>query len=172
MNRPSLLVLVTLALFGACAADWDRHDRGPVRPDPPGPIDGLRMLFGDNSSRCPDHYEYCSWKICCPLERGCCHDSRGSYCCASRGYGGDYDYRGSDEGDRGDVYYERRERTETTRSYGCNPGDTECVQGGRTVCCPGSAHCCAGSDGPQCCSDNDDWRRGGDDWRRDDDAGY
>ena len=163
-HRPRLVVLIVLALL-TCAADWDRYDRGPVRPDPPGPIDGLRMLFGDNSSRCPDHYEYCSWKICCPLERGCCRDSRGAYCCASRGYGGDHEYRGYDDDNRGDAYYERRERTETTRSYGqCNAGDTECVQGGRTVCCPGNAHCCPGSDGPQCCGGDDDWRR--------DDEGY
>src|SRR3954468_11569785 len=119
-HRSALTLLIALAFF-TCAADWDRR---PVRPDLPGPIDLLRGVFGDNSSRCPHHYEYCSSQICCPLEQGCCRDAHGSYCCTSRG--GAYD-----EGDR--YYYHREEHTQTRHhEEQCDSDEVQCVQGGRS----------------------------------------
>jgi hypothetical protein len=140
--RP-ILLLAALALIAACAPP-DR--RGAIQPAPPGPIDLVRSIWGDNSGRCPREYQYCGEfadGVCCPFERGCCEDARGTYCCS--------------RGDR-DVYGDRYERTDDAYAagggagVGCPNTDITCSHEGRTICCDASDSCCAGTDGPYCCA--------------------
>jgi hypothetical protein len=135
--RKGVLLLLVLVLIGSCAPQ--PHRRG-VRPDPPGPIDAIRMLSGDYSSLCPKDYDYCAARghaVCCPFEQGCCEDGGGPYCCSGRG---DRDWPERDYG---------RPR-ESFR--GCSSSEITCSHADRTICCSSEDGCCAGADGPYCCA--------------------
>ena len=133
----ALCSIVSLILVvGSCAP---QSRRGGVRPDPPGPFDLVRSLWGDYSSLCPKQYDYCSARgraICCPFDYGCCEDAGGAYCCSSR----DRDWSERDD-------YDGRGRS----SQSCSSDEITCSQGGRTTCCSSNHGCCAGADGPYCC---------------------
>ncbi len=130
--RRYVVPLLAFVLIGSCAAE-PRH---AVRPDPPGPLDLIRSIWGDYSSRCPQDYDYCAARrhaVCCPVEDGCCEDADGPYCCSRR--------RRAEPPD------------EDRRVYAaCNESEITCSHAGRTVCCASSDGCCAGPDGPYCCA--------------------
>src|SRR5436190_11480287 len=117
--------VLTILIAAGCYAP----PRGGVTPYPPGPIDTISILFGNDYSRlCPAHYDYCragKHSICCPTG-GCCDDGVGPYCCDSRGYDADRDHAQSrddyrDDGDRG--------------LGPCGAHGTTCSRGGVTICC-------------------------------------
>ena len=121
--------------------------RGGVTPYPPGPIDTISILFGNDYSRlCPENYDYCKAgkrSVCCP--RGaCCNDGEGPYCCDSRGYDDDY----ADSRDRG-----YRDYRDDARGGGpCGDRATTCSRGGVTICCGAREGCCADERGLYCCA--------------------
>ncbi len=90
MLRSTLLFVLAALLLAACQSG--ARPRGPVNPEPPGPIDALRSVWGDYSGRCPDDYTYCKGDggqpICCPLTARCCYDASGPYCCSADGRAG------------------------------------------------------------------------------------
>jgi hypothetical protein len=137
------IAILTLLIVGSCYAP----PRGGVTPYPPGPIDTLSILFGNDYSRlCPQHFDYCragKHSICCP--RGsCCDDGNGPYCCDSRGPYADgerYESREDYRDDRGE------------RGLGpCGAHGTTCSRGGVTICCAENEGCCTDEQGLFCCS--------------------
>ena len=143
-----LVLTIALLVLGGCYAP----KRGGVTPYPPGPIDTISILFGNDYSRlCPQHFDYCragKHSICCP--RGsCCDDGTGPYCC---------DTRGSDE-DRNRSDYRDDYRDQDYRGRGpCGDRATTCSRGGVTICCGEREGCCADERGLYCCAAG----RGGD----------
>lgn len=136
-----VVLLLALVFGGSCRAE----PRGAVRPAPPGPLDLLRLgVWGDYSGLCPKNYEYCHAgrrSTCCPVERGCCDDGSGPYCCSS-------------PPDR-ERYWDRGGEDERLPRYDCDARDLTCSQGGQTICCGRSAGCCVDEDGPYCCSSSE-----------------
>jgi hypothetical protein len=136
MRHWLVLVITVLTLTGC----YYRPPRGGVTPAPPGPVDALSIIFGNDYSRlCPTNFDYCragKHSICCP--RGaCCDDGNGPYCCDSRGYDSaqsDYDRGGP--GDQGP----------------CGARSTTCSRGGVTICCGDDEGCCADERGLFCCA--------------------
>jgi hypothetical protein len=163
MSARTLFLVITL--MGICAAGpLDAAAAGPrgagVQPAPPGPVDLVRILFGDYSGLCPRNYEYCHGgrhSVCCPFSYGCCAAADGSpTCCveAPGAYRDDYAQGpgsyppppppgyappppppGSDDGD----------------DDSCPSTNLTCSQGGRQVCCSRDDGCCVDSHGPYCC---------------------
>lgn len=162
MSARTLFLVITL--MGICAAGpLDAAAAGPrgagVQPAPPGPVDLVRILFGDYSGLCPRDYEYCHGgrhSLCCPFSYGCCAAADGSpTCCveAPGAYRDDYaqgpgSYApppppgyapppppGYDDGD----------------DDSCPSTNLTCSQGGRRVCCSRDDGCCVDSHGPYCC---------------------
>jgi hypothetical protein len=141
--RGFALLLATLLIAG-CSPE----PRRAVRPAPPGPLDLIRGLWGDNSGRCPRDYAFCKSRgrsICCPDERGCCEDAGGAYCCSSRADRDGWDRNGGDD--------DRRQPR-----YTCALSEITCSHEGRTICCSSGDHCCAGEGGPYCCAPDADSR--------------
>ena len=150
MSARSVLLIATL-LMGSCAAG----PRGAaVRPAPPGPLDLVRIIFGDYSTLCPGDYEYCrggrhSSSICCPFALGCCEDASGAPGCCLEPPGafrGDYT-QGPGEAPDGEEVYEQAPPPESM----CPASYLTCSQGGRRVCCPQPNGCCVDDHGPYCC---------------------
>jgi hypothetical protein len=156
------LFLVIALVMGICAAGprdaTAAGPRGPaVQPAPPGPLDLVRILFGDYSGLCPRDYEYCRGgrhSVCCPFSYGCCAAPDGSAACCAEGpgaYRDDYaqgpgpyappppppGYDDGDDRDQGDD--------------SCPSSNLTCSQGGRRVCCSRDDSCCVDSHGPYCC---------------------
>jgi hypothetical protein len=140
------LVTAMAAMTILCGAGCYAPPRGGVTPYPPGPIDTLSILFGNDYSRlCPQHYDYCragKHSICCP-SGACCDDGTGPYCCDSRGYAAEPDRRYDDRGGAG--------------LGPCGAYGTTCSRGGVTICCAENEGCCSDEQGLYCCST----RRGG-----------
>ena len=142
----AMSVMTILIVAGCYAAP-----RGGVTPYPPGPIDTISILFGNDYSRlCPQHYDYCragKRSICCP-SGACCDDGVGPYCCDSRAYDAQADRR-----------YDPRDDDRGAGGLGpCGAHGTTCSRGGVTICCAESEGCCSDDQGLYCCSG----RRGGD----------
>lgn len=131
---------IALTVLAGCYAP----SRGGVTPYPPGPIDTVSILFGNDYSRlCPANFEYCRAgknSICCP-RGGCCDDGNGPYCCDSRGYAHDDDYRDRDY----------REDDHGGRGP-CGARATTCSRGGVVVCCGENEGCCSDDRGLYCCA--------------------
>ena len=159
------LVLIVAFVFACCLAGPRSASAGPrdgaVQPAPPGPIDLVRILFGDFSGLCPRDYEYCHGgrhSVCCPFSRGCCAAADGSpMCCVAAP--GEYrdDYAQGPGGyvpppppgappppPPGDDYDQPADDS-------CPSTDLSCTQGGRRVCCSRDDGCCVDSHGPYCC---------------------
>jgi hypothetical protein len=136
MRHWLVLVITVMALTGC----YQPPRGGGVTPAPPGPVDLLSIILGNDYSRlCPTNYDYCragKRSICCP--RGaCCGDASSPYCCDSRGYDAaqsDYDRGGP--GDQGP----------------CGPRSTTCSRAGVTICCADDEGCCADERGLYCCA--------------------
>ena len=155
MSARSVLLIITL-LMGSCAAG----PRGAaVRPAPPGPLDLIRIMFGNFSALCPRDYEYCrggrhSSSICCPFALGCCADVNGvATCCAEPpgAYRDDYAQPPPWEAREGGEVYEQAPPPEPPPESMCPSSDLTCSQGGRQVCCPRPNGCCVDKHGPYCC---------------------
>jgi len=133
----------SLLLLLFCACDPVSH--GPVRPEPPGPLDMVRSLWGDYSGRCRSDYSYCQAEgqaICCPGGNVCCSDAQGPYCCSGRADASGGRYAGQPP-----PYGGEPRPIEPT----CSAREIQCSHDGQTVCCAGSERCCADSRGPYCC---------------------
>ncbi len=151
MSARSILLIVTL-LAGSCAAG----PRGAaVQPAPPGPVDLVRILFGDYSGLCPRDYEYCRGgrhSICCPFARGCCAAADGSPACcveAPGPYPDEYVQRPGGPADDASGYGEDSDQPPPDAS--CPESELTCSQGGRRVCCSPRDGCCVDEHGPYCC---------------------
>jgi hypothetical protein len=134
-----LLLGIAVLVFASCYAS----PRGGVTPYPPGPVDMVSILFGNDYSRlCPQHYDYChagKRSICCP-SGACCDDGAGPYCCASRGYAAE-DYR-----------EQAHDRERAPDGLGpCGDRSTTCARGGVTICCAEDEGCCSDEQGLYCC---------------------
>ncbi len=142
-----LLLTLALAMLAGCYAP---PPRGGVTPYPPGPVDMLSIVFGNDYSRlCPQNYDYCragKHSICCP--RGSCGtDDDGRPAC--------YEPRGYEP--RGYV-----EREPPTGDGGpCGGRATTCARGGVTICCADDEGCCSDAQGLFCCSGRSNANRGG-----------
>lgn len=151
MQRRLFLVLA----FAIVAGCYSPSTRGGVTPYPPGPVDMLSIIFGNDYSRlCPQHYDYCragKHSLCCP-HGGCCEDADGRPTCCERGYAGDYDDRGRPP--QYDREYDRGDRSEAGP---CGPRSTTCSRGRATICCAEDEGCCSDDQGLYCCGS----RRGG-----------
>jgi len=142
VGRKGIVLLLVVLAFGSCAAE----PRRAQRPDPPGPIDALHMIWGDFSRLCPDDYDFCGAggrSLCCPDEQGCCEDASGPHCCSSptpyeRDEWSERRYEDDDDDGR--------------ESGACSVREITCSHAGRTVCCASNHGCCAGADGPYCCA--------------------
>jgi len=115
MSARSVLLIATL-LMGSCAAGPAGPRGAALQPAPPGPIDLIRIIFGNYSTLCPRDYEYCRGgrhSICCPFARGCCEDANGERICCVEPPGAsrdDYVQRpedASEDGRRYDEVYEQ-----------------------------------------------------------------
>jgi hypothetical protein len=160
MSARTIVLIVALAvacLVGPRGAGAG-GPRGPaVQPAFPGPVDGIRMLFGDYSSLCPRDYEYCHGgrhSVCCPFAYGCCAAADGSpTCCVpppgdyTQGPGGYVPPPppGAPPPPPPDGYDEQ------AADDSCPSTDLTCTQGGRRVCCSRDDGCCVDSHGPYCC---------------------
>jgi hypothetical protein len=139
-----LLLSLMLALAAGCYAP---PPRGGVTPYPPGPVDLISILLGNDYSRlCPQNYDYCragKHSVCCP--RGSCYESDGRpYCGEPRGY------------------TEREEREPPSDDGGpCGARATTCVRGGVTLCCAEDEGCCSDDQGLYCCGGGRSRRHGG-----------
>ena len=137
-----LLISVAILLVVGCAP----NTRGGVTPYPPGPVDMVSIIFGNDYSRlCPQHYEYCragKRSLCCP-QGACCDDGNGPYCCDSRGYAADDGYR-----ERG---RDRSSAPSRDELGPCGARSTTCSRGGVTVCCGEDEGCCSDDQGLYCC---------------------
>lgn len=149
MSARSVLLIATL-LLGSCAAG----PRGAaVQPAPPGPLDVIRIMFGNFSTLCPRDYEYCragrnASSICCPFALGCCADANGvPVCCAEPPGAFRGGYPPPPPPDADDEVYEQAPPPESS----CPARDLTCAQGGRRVCCPQPNGCCVDDHGPYCC---------------------
>ncbi len=122
------------------AAGCYNPPRGGVTPYPPGPVDTLHILLGNDYSRlCPEHFDYCragTRSICCP-KGACCDDGVGPYCCDTRGYAED----------------DARDRDHAPGGGGpCGDHGTTCARGGVTICCAEDEGCCSDAQGLYCCA--------------------
>jgi hypothetical protein len=147
-------VVIAALLISSCAA---APHHGAVQPAPPGPLDLVRMMFGNFSTLCPGDYEYCRAgshfsSICCPFARGCCQRPNGAPACcveAPATYGRGYvPPPGSDPG------YPPSEGVQEEvlpPDSLCPSSELNCSQGGRRVCCSTRDACCVDQHGPYCC---------------------
>ena len=139
-----LLLLSSTLAFALALGCYSPAPHGGVTPYPPGPIDMLSIVFGNDYSRlCPQSYDYChagKHSLCCP-RGGCCADDAGRpTCCATRTYAADR--------------YDRPPPREAPSDDGspCGARATTCVRGGVTVCCAEDEGCCSDEQGLYCCS--------------------
>ncbi|HZR80520.1 MAG TPA: hypothetical protein VFD92_05410 [Candidatus Binatia bacterium] len=129
------MIAVAVLFLAACAGN--RY--GAVTPAPPGPVDLVRMAFGDYSGRCPATYQYCSGSsaaICCPIADRCEEDSGGLHCVPRAAAGGAYAW----------------DTTGQPPPPACGPDEMACSYAGRTTCCASNLRCCASDGGPACCA--------------------
>jgi hypothetical protein len=164
MSARTLVLIVALAMASCVAGPRGAAAAGPrgaaVQPAPPGPIDLVRILFGDYSGLCPRDYEYCHGgrhSLCCPFAHGCCAAADGSPTCCVAAPGA-YDYGAGgyvppppagappppppadDDG-----------YADQPTDDSCPSSDLTCTQGGRRVCCSRDDGCCVDAHGPYCC---------------------
>ena len=157
MSARSVLLIAAL-LMGSCAAGPAGPRGAALQPAPPGPIDLIRIIFGNYSTLCPRDYEYCrggqhSSSICCPFVLGCCGDANGAPICCAEPQGAsrdDYVQRPGEASGGGGSYEEVYEQAPPSESS-CPSSDLTCSQGGRRVCCPQPNGCCVDDHGPYCC---------------------
>jgi hypothetical protein len=149
------IVMIAALLMGSCAAG----PRGAaVQPAPPGPLDLVRIMFGNLSTLCPRDYEYCRGgrhfsSICCPFALGCCEGADGAPACCggppAMFHGGYVPPPGSapEDGGPSEEVYEEAPPPDSL----CPSSDLNCSQGGRRVCCATRDGCCVDQHGPYCC---------------------
>ncbi len=135
-----LVTMMAMLMVAGCYAPT----RGGVTPYPPGPVDLVSILVGNDYSRlCPQNHDYCragKHSICCP-SGSCCDDGSGPYCCDSRGYDANPDRR-----------YDPRDDDRGSAGLGpCGARSTTCSRGGVTICCGENEGCCSDNQGLYCC---------------------
>lgn len=149
------IVMIAAVLISSCAAG---PHHGAVQPAPPGPLDLVRIMFGNFSTLCPADYEYCRAgshfsSICCPFALGCCERANGApACCVEAPVmpRGGYVPPPRSAPDHGAPSEEAYEEAPPPDSL-CPSSELNCSQGGRRVCCSTRDGCCVDQHGPYCC---------------------